>query len=356
MKQFLVVSVPSRDESLQAFLETMQQKAQEHSDVTVQEVTRLVDQDTSQDCFLVSCYIGTDSCDEEEQIDTLTLFGPDSEVWVSGTTELPLAPPYGWKLEDFDCQVGNVNEICRSLQDFGLALLRNQHNPQLFDSKANCAKAIVMLKEHVSVLEDTVRQHHSHIVLGESAFGFQEYTHRGPQRFEVLFDPEGPLYQHLKRFMEPLFIDAVSEFLDSPRDKLRLNIGCVYSRPGAVDQDWHTDGGHYTGNPSQPYAVCVFVPLTPLTEETGCTRFWPKSHLHTNLLGLAKAAEVVQACVDGSSLEPGDFVMYNYTTWHKGLANNSKNIERPVVQFLYSCDWYKERKNYGDKSVFDIPN
>ena len=220
-------------------------------------------------------------------------------------------------------------------------------------------RATAKLKAHVALLEKTVQEHHPHIQLGESTFGFQEYTHRGPGRFEVLFDPTSDLYQLLRDGWEHQWMESVCHYLQSDRSRLRLNISCVYSRPGAIDQEWHTDGDHYSLNPQvgdcrthQPYALCIFVPLIPLTAETGFTRFWPKSHLYPNLLGLARAADAVQATIDGVDLQPGDYIMYDYTTWHKGVGNSS-HVERPIIQFLYSCDWYKERKNYGTTSVFE---
>jgi hypothetical protein len=208
------------------------------------------------------------------------------------------------------------------------------------------------LGAHISILEETVRTNHPHIQLGESAFGFREYTHRGIERFEVLFDPSSALYQILSEGLEHQWIDMVCRYLNRERCRLRLNISCVYSRPGATDQDWHTDGDHLAQDDDQPYALCIFVPLIPLTRETGFTRFWPKSHHYPNLLGLARAADALQATVDGVDLQVGDFILYDYTTWHMGVGNTSP-LERPVLQFLYSADWYEERKNYGTKSVFD---
>jgi Phytanoyl-CoA dioxygenase (PhyH) len=216
------------------------------------------------------------------------------------------------------------------------------------------------LAAHIELLETTVRQNHPQIQLGESAFGFQEYTHRGIQRFEVLLDPTSSLYQLVCDGLEHQWMDMVCRYLNRDRSQLRRNVSCVYSRPGATDQDWHTDGDHYPApngrdgddDDDTPYALCVFVPLIALTAETGFTRFWPKSHRYPNLLGLARAADALQATVDGVNLHPGDFILYDYTTWHKGVGNTSC-MERPVLQFLYSADWYVERKNYGTKSVFD---
>lgn len=283
-------------------------------------------------------------------MDVTTYIDPRAEVWVSGHGSLPLAPPYGWKSDSFICTPQNQDSICEFLLKYGLAIVKESSNQQ--SDKSLFLNVIGQLREHIDKLESTVRQHHSHIKLGESTFGFSEYTHRGPGRFEVLFDPSSCIYQTLRDGFESKWIKTVCQHLNAERSRLRLNISCVYSRPGSTDQDWHTDGDHYG---DQVYAVCIFLPLIPLSEETGYTRFWPKSHLYSNLLGLAQCADVLKASINATNLLPGDFLIYDYTTWHKGVGNRSA-LERPIVQFLYSCDWYKERKNYGTKSVFDIPS
>ena len=350
--------------------------------VRIQEVTRLVDDDMGE-CFVVGmCFDAVDY--EAEDSDGRTpaevlvqeLGGSTAEAWVTSAGPIPLAPPYGWKRDTFVRKPNDTKSICDCLREYGLVIVQHaktensnnqQHNERdntngtvTDDNSLIYQEAKIQLKQHVDLLEQTVCEHYPHIELGKSAFGFEEYTHRGLGRFEVLFDPVSSLYQLLRERLEPQWIDSVCQYLQSDRASLRLNISCVYSRPGATDQDWHTDGGHYShggkvGEPSehQPYAVCIFVPLIPLTAETGFTRFWPKSHLYPNLLGLARAADTLQATIDGVNMQCGDFLMYGYTTWHKGVRNSSSDVERPIVQFLYSCEWYKERKNYGTKSVFD---
>ena len=286
-------------------------------------------------------------------------------------------------------------KICQMLQEYGMVIIpasqrkeKETESTTIIDSQFY-SHVKQLLQNHVQILEGKVQKYHPQIILGQTAFGFAEYTHRGPGRFEVLFDPAHEIYTLLREKLEPQWIGSVCQYLDTDdTNRLNVNISCVYSRPGAPDQEWHTDGDHYnrvqsskenndqmnidsdTNNQnnnqqptthnnnkssySKPYAVCIFVPLIPLTKETGYTRFWPKSHCY-NLLGLAQAADTcLQATVDAVNLQVGDYLMYDYTTWHKGMANTTSDTERPIIQFLYSCDWYKERKNYGTRSVFDI--
>jgi hypothetical protein len=44
--------------------------------------------------------------------------------------------------------------------------------------------------------------------------------------------------------------------------------------------------------------------------------------------------------------------VYDYRLMHRGIGNESKDTRRPILQFMYAVDGYKERKNYGQKSVF----
>ena len=406
MGEFLVVAIPNEGSyaNLSTFRAELQIRIQTQEDlrpfVTVQEVTQLVDEDLG-DCFVVGLVFDSTSksrCESDEgktvipnetsSSNTLleALGYSNAEVWVTSAGPIPLSTPYGWKMETFSCEQGETDAICNRLRIYGLAVVTNTSNDDSVRKKDNnqhnrpiskipsdkgeyqneelltiFSRATTQLQSHVALLESTVRENHPEIQLGESAFGFLEYTHRGPHRFEVLFEPNSSLYLMLRNELEERWINSVCCYLQSDRSQLRLNISCVYSRPGATDQDWHTDGDHYSHMPTVgddnvhlPYAVCIFVPLIPLTPETGFTRFWPKSHLYPNLLGLARAADALQATIDGVNLQPGDFVMYDYTTWHKGVGNTTENVERPIVQFLYSCDWYEEKKNYGNKSVFDI--
>lgn len=95
-------------------------------------------------------------------------------------------------------------------------------------------------------------------------------------------------------------------------------------------QDWHSDGPP-AAEADQPYAVCVFVPLLDLSRETGCTQFWPGSHVHDHLLGFGPAAVVLETAVDGL-VAAGDAVLYDYRVLHRGLPNECGDVRRDVLQ------------------------
>ena len=406
---------------------------------------------------------------------TKLLKNPNAEIWVNSTVPLPLAPPYGWTRDTFyyensddsdadqtpstmkSTTTNRTMEIVKCLKEYGLVFIKGSSSPAPASPPSPSATTnhttnfydviLRKLDDRIQELEFLIQQNHPHITLGETPFGFEEYTYRGVNRFELLFNKkkntskakaaaqedgridatsddetddtnnEDEIYNMLREYYEPQFENIVKAYLGATdiRKELRLNISCVYSKPGSQDQEWHTDGNvsgsNYSDNVvtvendtiddpnnTKPYAICIFVPLIQLTQDIGYTRFWPKSHLQTTkLLGLGIAADkcCLQATIDGILPNLGDYIIYDYTsTWHKGVGWYPKKNEgrtsrtlttapieemrkassdattasateseeqgrevepkiRPVVQFLYSYNWYKERKNYGTKSIYD---
>jgi ectoine hydroxylase-related dioxygenase (phytanoyl-CoA dioxygenase family) len=116
-------------------------------------------------------------------------------------------------------------------------------------------------------------------------------------------------------------------------------------------QEWHSDGP-----PSAPrcdaYGVCVFVPLIDLNETTGCTQFWPGSHVHQHLLGFGPAATVLETAVE-AHVTAGCAVLYDYRVLHRGLENTSSHGRRDVLQVVYHKPEYCEKRNYSTVSLVD---
>ncbi|KAG7394580.1 hypothetical protein PHYBOEH_004998 [Phytophthora boehmeriae] len=121
-------------------------------------------------------------------------------------------------------------------------------------------------------------------------------------------------------------------------DTYRLEyIGCVLSRPGDGDQNWHLDGVHRNQKVQEPVdRLNVFVPLVAITGQTGGIEMKTKSHLHDNgargtaFEGYADLPSVT-ACVAA-----GTPVVMDYRVWHRGIANTSENIVRPLLYFKYT--------------------
>ncbi|CAI5723555.1 unnamed protein product [Hyaloperonospora brassicae] len=114
-------------------------------------------------------------------------------------------------------------------------------------------------------------------------------------------------------------------------------IGCVLSRPGDVDQNWHLDGVHRNQHVQEPVnRLNVFVPLVAITHQTGGTEMKIRSHLHDNgALGTAFEGYAhlpsATACVDA-----GTPIIMDYRVWHRGLANASQDTVRPLLYFKYA--------------------
>lgn len=327
------------------------------------ELTQLVDEEMG-DAYVVSIQItqsselGVKGAAENFHPNAVaSLLHSNAEVWITSGTSgpIPLAPPYGWNREIFYFPATAQKAICRFLVDHGVALVRR---PVVSSDTGQQLESVSMmqLRDELQIywtsLQEVVCKLHPDIELGVTEFGFQEFVSRGVNRFEVLLMDTNELFHKLRQRLEPQWTESVCQYLQSDTiSHLRLHISCIYSLPGATDQEWHTDGDHLIGSNSEPYALCIFIPLIPLTQETGYTRFWPRSHKYAHLLGLGRAADAIQSTVDGDSLEMGDFILYDYTTWHRGTANMTRHTVRPILQFLYSLPWYKESRNYGTQSV-----
>ncbi|KAG1708023.1 hypothetical protein DVH05_024708 [Phytophthora capsici] len=114
-------------------------------------------------------------------------------------------------------------------------------------------------------------------------------------------------------------------------------IGCVLSRPGDADQNWHLDGVHRNQQVQEPVdRLNVFVPLVAITDETGGTEMKLKSHIHDDgARGTAfegyQDLPSVTACV-----EAGTPIVMDYRVWHRGLANTSEKTVRPLLYFKYA--------------------
>ncbi len=86
----------------------------------------------------------------------------------------------------------------------------------------------------------------------------------------------------------------------------------------------------------------------PVTAETGCTRFWPGSHL-----GILKE--------DDPAIGPGvDFLtdlgscyLFDYRVLHCGVANRSDG-PRPLLYNIYTKPWFRDTKNYSNQAPLII--
>eukprot|EP00039_Didymoeca_costata_P011394 m.159818 g.159818 ORF g.159818 m.159818 type:complete len:387 (-) comp15159_c0_seq6:1533-2693(-) len=207
----------------------------------------------------------------------------------------------------------------------------------------------------INQVEQSITKLHKDLKIGETEFAFKEICSRGNHRFDLLLPKDFSCLVGA----DSVWLGAVATLMKIPKEEISCQVSVVYSRPGAPQQEWHTDGGHLdldAGWPdenrqvSKPYAICVFVPLINTNPEVGYTQFWPGSHKYKGLLGFGPAATLLDACYDGAC-EAGDAILYDYRLMHRGMDNTSLSTTRPILQFLYHASWYQETKNYGKDSV-----
>lgn len=143
--------------------------------------------------------------------------------------------------------------------------------------------------EAIEQVDEAINRHHPSIVIGKDAFVFSEIASRGNERFDLRIQTMDTFVQ--EQVLENTHVQALLKQLFGSNYDYDASV--VYSRPGANNQDWHADGGHINGaldagweengwktRLANAYAVCLFIPLIDLTDETGFTQFWPESHRH----------------------------------------------------------------------------
>ena len=179
----------------------------------------------------------------------------------------------------------------------------------------------------------------------------------GDKRTMVTINLEGSF--NSRDYYAPPKIFPLIEFLLSKR-LIIAALGCVVSLPGSKDQHIHRDYSNiydpsfnYPGVESfiasgPPYAITLGIPLVPITELTGNTRFWLGTHLKK---------------VKGTDpdLGPGmDFVadlgscyLFDYRILHRGVANKS-DVPRPLLYNIYTRPWFRDTVNYSKNQPIDI--
>lgn len=224
----------------------------------------------------------------------------------------------------------------------------------------------VLVDEAIDQTHIALAVHRPEIAVGRADFCFREIASRGRERFDLRLNDDPRILSLLEqRVLEanPRMRAFLETILGSLLVEIDYDVSVVYSRPGAENASWHADGDHQKGamdagwqadgwrkKLANPYAVCLFIPLIDLDDETGFTQFWPGSHRNKELYGFGPVAQLAEATFDGKC-SAGDAVFYDYRLFHRGMANRSRDTIRPVIQIIFKKKWYVEKANYGVDSI-----
>jgi len=295
----------------------------------------------------------------------------DAEVWATAPARLPLRPMDGY--DRYIKYSSNNNETTETLQESWAKQTMKEHG--LFFQNALMDKSTVEeLREEImteiELTEHLIRLHHPEINIGTDFISFKEIGSRGNERFDLLL--QQPSCSKVRDIIESRVVQRILPVVESilkSNEVVDFDLSVVYSKPGAPDQGWHADGDHQKGaqdirwntsmdgwknHLADAYALCVFIPLIDLYDETGYTQFWPASHQSRGLAGFGPVAQITDSVWNGKC-NAGDAIWYDYRTMHRGMQNCSSSKKlRPVLQILFKRKWYSETRNYGTVGITDV--
>ena len=224
--------------------------------------------------------------------------------------------------------------------------------------------------------------------------GFQEIVKRTAGRYEMLYkmdqglleaDPSGQLGKVLAdTWLQPFLNRTIGPGWRLMRQAL------LVSFPGATVQQWHVDGGHISNARHLPcHAMNVFIALDEISLDMGPTELRPASHFLSRDLSkqmfLAKIKKRLHPTLK-PECQPGDAVIFDYRTLHRGLPNDSAATAsahdglqqklwadgmlwggdegdsgdrswtgkaRPMLELTFANERYNDLLNFPPKSVFD---
>ncbi len=132
----------------------------------------------------------------------------------------------------------------------------------------------------------------------------------------------------------------------SPLIDFRYYWGAIPSAPGSGPTDLHRDFYSILNTTPgmdlspfdrdlPPYYLTVLIPLMEITAENGPTEFIKGSHRHLHV-------EEEGSEIFSPLLSPGDFVVFDGRTLHRGSANRSKE-ERVLGYMTFVANWYHDQ-------------
>jgi hypothetical protein len=158
---------------------------------------------------------------------------------------------------------------------------------------------------------------------------------------------------------------TVETFLEGPSNTVRhikdengrFGLGVVVSRPGDAIQNWHQDGDSLGEDAGKTYIAFMTASRVALaraggrklgmkTALPGPLQIIKGSHKVNATPGLSEGELPTQlrGKHEGKSYlfeadEPGTICVMNYRCWHRGLANTSAHLMRPVLYMRFEVKW-----------------
>ena len=232
---------------------------------------------------------------------------------------------------------------------------------------------IVACKQQASEALEALKEEHLKPrglqVDGLNSFDFAEVRqrpgHRVDNRYHILEDPTSPIAT-LSRYL----LDVLPNLLTKGGEYKLLYGGVVHSFPRENAEDpippaqlWHRDGpslfetGHH-----DTHCFNVFVPLIDVTTENGTTEFIPGTHnddtfqeMVGDVLSLAQTDPAAQHdYAVRAQVSAGTVLVFDVRVLHRGLANASM-VERPMMYFTFSRDWFLEKHMFQETSIVQAP-
>jgi len=301
------------------------------------------------------------------------------EEWSTAPAPLPLRPLGGYDnlIRDFggggDDDTEKKNQQAKAiLHEYGIFC-----QSQILGGE-EISELRQLADKAIHEVEAAITEHHPDIRIGQDFFVFSEIASRNLERFDLRLNAmsSSPISLAAIEFVDKhirsqeKIESLLKEVLggEGENDEIDYDVSLIYSRPGAITQNWHSDGKHqknakdagwddngWQTNLANPYALCLFIPLIDLDDKVGFTQFWPSSHRYKDLIGFGAAAELTHATFDGIG-KAGDGLWYDYRLLHRGICNVSDDILRPVIQVVFKQKWYIEKANYGTKSIYGMRN
>ena len=188
--------------------------------------------------------------------------------------------------------------------------------------------------------------------------GFCEVVMRSPGRYELslLHCPnKRPSLEPILEVLEPVIPPLLEESTLS--DLQMCHVSLLMATPGALNQSWHSDGGHVSLSQHLPcHVLNVFIPLVDVPLELGPTELRPASHYLTRNLApmmlIAKAKKTLRAPIT-PTLKRGDVLVFDYRILHRGRANQSSTLDRPILVLTFAKRWFVDVCNFPKRSMYE---